>query len=188
TTVQALIERTLFIKFLEDNHIINSYFYNHYFNDSKTGYKKFLKNNEINNINKLFGSINEIFNNILFKETIDKNRLTPEILKSIYDMISQKDFKTGQLNLFDFQFNIMPIEFIGRIYEVFLEKKQLKAGIFYTPQNLAQLIIDYTIKKKGSILDPSCGSGIFLNFAFRKLLEIEKPKSDIPIEIIEHSN
>ncbi|MBW1616837.1 MAG: N-6 DNA methylase, partial [Deltaproteobacteria bacterium] len=188
TTVQALIERTLFIKFLEDNHIINSYFYNHYFNDSKTSYKNFLNNDETDNIIVLFKSINEIFNNILFKEPINKNRLTHSVLKSIYDMISQKDFKTGQLNLFDFQFNIMPIEFIGRIYEVFLEKKQLNAGIFYTPQNLAQLIIDYAIKKKGSILDPSCGSGIFLNFAFRKLLELEPPKSDIAIEIIEHRN
>ncbi len=126
TTVQALIDRTLFIKFLEDRHIINSHFYKHYFGNSKTGYKEFLKNNQTNNINKLFELINEIFNNILFQEpVISPDALTPEILKLICNMISQKDFKTGQLNLFDFKFDIMPIDFISRIYEVFLEKKQI---------------------------------------------------------------
>lgn len=31
--VQALIDRTLYIKYLEDNHIINSYFFKYYFED-----------------------------------------------------------------------------------------------------------------------------------------------------------
>ncbi len=156
-TVQALIDRTLFIKFLEDRHIINSYFYKYYFDDSKTGYKKFLENDETDKINRLFKEINENFNNILFqKPSISPNDLTPEILKLICDMI--------------------------------LEKKQIKQGIFYTPQNLAQLIIDDTIKKKGSVLDPSCGSGIFLIFAFRKLLQLNPLKSNVTIQIIKHRN
>jgi len=41
-TIQSLIDRTLFIKFLEDNHIINSFFYQHFFNDQNLNYKELL--------------------------------------------------------------------------------------------------------------------------------------------------
>ncbi|MBU1421855.1 MAG: hypothetical protein KKG06_01505, partial [Bacteroidetes bacterium] len=56
--VQALIDRTLFIKFLEDNRIINSFFYEHFFNDKDLTYKKLLKEKNPKNINLLFEKIN----------------------------------------------------------------------------------------------------------------------------------
>ncbi|MCK4406981.1 MAG: hypothetical protein KAV44_04845 [Bacteroidales bacterium] len=187
--VQALIDRTLFIKFLEDNLIINSSFYKHYLSDSNITYKNLLLDHDKENINKLFNTINEIFNNFLFRTPIIKNNdLKNEILDLLHDAISQKDWRTGQLSLFDFRFDIIPIEFISHIYEVFLEKKQSKEGIFYTPKKLTQLIVDDTITKKGTVLDPSCGSGMFLVLAFRKLLEFEPVNSDDVVEIIEHKN
>src|SRR3989339_642889 len=57
--VQALIDRTLYIKFLEDNHIINSHFYNHYFVDSTLNYGKLLVKKTNTDINKLFKKIHE---------------------------------------------------------------------------------------------------------------------------------
>ncbi len=194
--VQALIDRTLFIKFLEDNHIINSFFYNHYFpnrfkgNDVDFGYKSFLKEHDIDNINKLFGIINKIFNNTLFKNPpIKKEYLTDNVLKNICDTIRRKNWKKGgQLSLFDFRFDVIPIEFIGHIYEVFLQDKQKDEGIYYTPKKLADLIIDDTIKERGALLDPACGSGMFLILAFRKFLEKNPPKSDDIYEKIKHKN
>lgn len=187
--VQALIDRTLFIKFLEDNHIINSYFYRHYFGKDELNYKSFLASHDTKNINELFQRINEIFNNFLFEvPVIDENDLDKNICGLIHDMISQKDWKTGQLSLFDFQFDVIPIEFISHIYEVFLEKKQLDQGIYYTPKKLAQLIVDDIIVKPGTILDPACGSGMFLVIAFQQIMNFLPAQSEEVAGIIEHRN
>jgi hypothetical protein len=194
--VQALIDRTLFIKFLEDNHIINSFFYDHHFpdkfkaDDIVFGYKTLLKEHDIKNINKLFNKINKIFNNPLFeKPSIEEEDLTGnKVLDLIYEAICQQDWKTRQMSLFDFRFDVIPIEFISHIYEVFLEDKQHEEGIYYTPTKLANLIIDGSITGTGTILDPACGSGMFLVLAFRKLLENNPPESNNIHDKIKHKN
>ncbi len=193
--VQALIDRTLFIKFLEDNHIINSFFYNYHFkdrfekDDDNFGYKRLLTDYDYTNINKLFDIINKLFNAVLFKNPDIKIKfLTDNVLDFIYQAIKQQNWETKQLSLFDFRFDVIPIEFISHIYEVFLEKNQVNEGIFYTPDKLAHLIVDETIKKLGSVIDPSCGSGMFLVLAFRKLLSFKPVKSNNVFDIIEHKN
>ena len=104
--VQALIDRTLYIKYLEDNHIINSYFFSHYFNDDKLNYEKLLENNSNTDINKLYKIIHEIFNNALFDQpTIDDKYLTSEVRTLIANSFN-RNVNTGQLRLFDFRFNV----------------------------------------------------------------------------------
>jgi hypothetical protein len=183
--VQALIDRTLYIKYLEDNHIINSFFYKHYFDDETLDYRKLLLNAD-NDINKLFKIIQEIFCNKLFDEpTIDDEYLSKEVRNSIAQSFNRSS--DGQLRLFDFQFNVLPIEFISYIYEVFLTDEQKVNGIYYTPKKLAQLIVDDVIyeDKIGSILDPSCGSGMFLIVGFQRLLEIAQKQNLEPQNNIE---
>lgn len=186
--IQALIDRTLFIKFLEDRHIINSYFYQHFFNNED--YKYFLKNHEKRKINLLFNKINHIFNIVLFeKPEIPEEHLTDNIFDLLHETISHTDLLTGQLSLFDFQFDIIPIEFISHIYQIFLEEKQSEEGIHYTPEGLAKLIVDSVIKDKGgTVLDPSCGSGMFLVLAFRKLLNIKEISANNTLELIKMRN
>ena len=166
--VQALIDRTLFIKFLEDKKIINSDFYHKYFGSKEIHYKNLLEQKDAKNINELFCRINEVFNNKLFETpTIKDADLLDSALIAIAHTI--KGTRDGQLCLFDFQFDIIPIEFISHIYQIFLDDKKARNGIFYTPEGLANLLIDNVIKKEGRVLDPSCGSGIFLVLAFRKM-------------------
>jgi uncharacterized protein YegP (UPF0339 family) len=178
--IQTLIDRTLFIKFLEDRHIINSYFYTHYFGkDIK--YKDLLENREISKLNKLFRIINQMFGNILFdKPKIQNEYLTNEVLDFIFHTISATG-SDGQLSLFDFEFDIMPIEFIGHIYQASQQDKKKEEGIVYTPENLVGLLIDKVIgnAKNGKVLDPACGSGVFLVLALRRLIQNQKenPKS-----------
>ncbi|NGF75256.1 N-6 DNA methylase [Fluviicola sp. SGL-29] len=183
--VQALIDRTLYIKYLEDRHIINSYFYEKYFQDSNLNYQKLLEKRDKKGINRLFVEIHKIFNNSLFDTPkIEERFLTDNICKAIADSFNH-NIASPQLRLFDFSFDVLPIEFISYIYEVFLSGKQKANGIYYTPKKLAQLIIDDVIPdgaEIGSILDPSCGSGMFLIVGFKRLLEIAKkdePENDI---------
>lgn len=185
--VQALIDRTLYIKYLEDNHIINSYFFNHYFKDGTLNYEKLLENNSKKDINELFNIIHEIFNNSLFDTPkIDERYLTSDVCDIIAKSFNH-NVNTGQLRLFDFSFDVLPVEFISYIYEVFLSEKQKENGIFYTPKKLAQLIVDDVIKDDeiGSILDPSSGSGMFLTVAYQRLLEIAQKQGLEPDDNIE---
>ena len=166
--VQALIDRTLFIKFLEDKKIINSVFYQKYFGDKDIHYKNLLQSKNAKGINELFCRINEVFNNKLFETPTIKDRDLPDsALTAIYHAISGT--RNGQLCLFDFQFDIIPVEFISHIYQIFLDDKKSEQGIFYTPEGLANLLLDNVINDEGAVLDPSCGSGIFLVLAFRKM-------------------
>lgn len=166
--VQALIDRTLFIKFLEDKKIINSDFYHKYFGNRNIHYKDLLLQKNAEKINELFHRINEVFNNKLFETpAIKGSNLMDTALTAIAHTISGT--RNGQLSLFDFQFDIIPIEFISHIYQIFLDDKKSKQGIFYTPEGLANLVLDNVIHTPGKVLDPSCGSGIFLVLAFRKM-------------------
>lgn len=82
--VQALIDRTLYIKYLEDNHIINSYFFSHYFKDATLNYEKLLENNAKKDINELYNIIHELFNNSLFDTPkIDEKYLSREVCNII---------------------------------------------------------------------------------------------------------
>lgn len=185
-TVQALIDRTLFIKFLEDRQIINSFFYKHFFGSPSVTYKDFLKEKNRDKVNRLFTQLNEIFRSTLFEDpNIPEFHLTDGVLEALCLAIGRYDFETRQLSLFDFRFDIIPIEFIGHIYEIFLEKKQAKEGIYYTPEGLAKFIVESVIGKDiGKTIDPSCGSGVFLVMAFRRLLENADIKDDPTLDKI----
>lgn len=185
--VQALIDRTLYIKYLEDKHIINSYFYGYYFQDKTLNYRVLLENESKKEINELYSHIHEIFNNSLFDTPkINEKYLTTDVCNLISSSF-QSNLKSGQLRLFDFKFDVLPIEFISYTYEVFLSEKQRDNGIFYTPKKLAQLIVDDVIKqdKIGSILDPSSGSGMFLITGYQKLLEIARKQNLEPEDNID---
>ncbi len=81
-------------------------------------------------------------------------------------------------NLYDF--SIIPIEFISSIYERFIgEENQADKGAYYTPLFLVDYIEKETVGKffrnhptqqDCRILDPSCGSGIFLVEGFRTII------------------
>jgi len=101
---------------------------------------------------------------------------------------------TVQQSLFDlYDFEIIPVELISSIYENFIgngdenenlnltKQKDIKA--YYTPSYLVDYILSQTItpflenhSKKDSnckVLDPACGSGIFLVETVRKIIEKE---------------
>ncbi|PSR01400.1 MAG: hypothetical protein BRD50_08775, partial [Bacteroidetes bacterium SW_11_45_7] len=85
----------------------------------------------------------------------------------------------GQMKIWRlYSFDYLPIELISHIYEDFLidETDQSKPGVVYTPPTLVQLLIDRCMplsepKKQCKVLDPACGSGIFLVAAFKRIIQ-----------------
>jgi hypothetical protein len=82
-----------------------------------------------------------------------------------------------------FDFSFIPIELLSAIYEQFLhdEGKGAKEGAFYTSEPVADYLLAEVESVKPlrpgmKVLDPCCGSGIFLVLAFRRLVEQELRK------------
>lgn len=71
-----------------------------------------------------------------------------------------------------YSFNDLPVELISNIYEEFLGKQP---GVVYTPPYLVNFLLDEAMPLTSEetdfkILDPACGSGVFLVGAYRRLI------------------
>jgi type I restriction-modification system DNA methylase subunit len=85
------------------------------------------------------------------------------------------DMQSGQLSLWPYySFDVIPLDFISSIYEEFVNKKVGK-GVHYTPEYIVDFILDGVLPWNDEewdlkVLDPACGSGIFLVKAFQRLI------------------
>ena len=77
-----------------------------------------------------------------------------------------------------YDFNIIPIKIISSIYELFFHLSDVgddDKGTYYTPLHLVDTLLDEVYPWEGgyepiSIIDPSCGSGIFLVEVYRRIV------------------
>ncbi len=81
----------------------------------------------------------------------------------------------------DLDFAHIPIGVLSQVYENFSKiwdpQQREQTSAYYTPKNIALYLVDDAFegvaeKKDARILDPSCGAGIFLVLAFRKLVAV----------------
>jgi hypothetical protein len=93
--------------------------------------------------------------------------------------IFDSKYAVGQMSLWRlYRFNYLPIELISHIYEDFLEDEEgnKDEGVVYTPPYLVQFLVDRCMplgepRSQFKVLDPACGSGIFLVGAFKRLIQ-----------------
>lgn len=138
---------------------------------------------------RLFEWLNTRFNGDLFPGKGDtpaarakgwaaeKRVVTKQHLALLADFIrGNVDMPSGQRCLWPlYSFDVIPLEFISSIYETFVTQRAAKDGIFYTPPHLVDFVLDRVLPWNGidwnlKILDPACGSGIFLVKAFQRLV------------------
>ena len=85
----------------------------------------------------------------------------------------QMEISSGQYSLWpEYSFDTIPLEFISSIYEAFVKPR---TGTVYTPAHVVDFVLDGVLPWGESewdlkILDPACGSGIFLVKAFQRLV------------------
>ncbi len=92
-------------------------------------------------------------------------------------LVEGKQEPNGQLTLWQlYSFKDLPIELISHIYQLFVSDADTSV---YTPHFVVRLMLDEALswerldrlQKEGEIvLDPSCGSGIFLVEAYKRLV------------------
>ena len=187
-----LMLRILFIRYLIDRGVNIGYLdLNDNIKDSQKKFLDIIKNKD--RFFKLIKYLKEKFNGNLFE--IDYQQEEKEINEDVLTMLcdfltANTELDNGQLSLFPFyDFNIIPIELISSIYEILLGKeKQNNDKAFYTPEYLVEYIVDRTVGKyliknnSCKVLDPSCGSGIFLVKSLQKVLEKNINKNNGYIE------
>jgi hypothetical protein len=100
-----------------------------------------------------------------------------EHLQLLSDFVSGRlQIRTGQWSLWpQYSFDAIPLEFISSIYESFLSVDHHRKGAVYTPAHLVDFMLDAVLPWNSTdwnirILDPACGSGIFLVKAFQRLV------------------
>ena len=128
---------------------------------------------------ELFDWLRATFNGDLFPPDVDNERthVRPVHLATLADFLDGHEAATGQLSAFPFRFDYIPVELISSIYEQFAHSvaggDALAQGLHYTPVNLVDLALDLAMDRVAStakVLDPACGSGVFLVEAMRRLV------------------
>ncbi len=112
---------------------------------------------------------------------IEKKQLkaipTEKLVNLLYETRSGTN---DQLALWDlYSFRYLPVEIVSSIYEALFSTVESvkKDGMVYTPPHLAAFLVDEAMplntwqgKERYKILDPSCGSGVFLVLTFKRLV------------------
>ena len=181
----AILGRCIFMTYLWDRKIITPKFLKKKFGCDDI---KALFNNK-RQLYNFFDWLREAFNGDLFPIDEDE-RKTPmdhplEIIRLFFNGTDMNSIKLDENNkvliyqerLWPYSFDIIPIELISSIYEMFAHSKNpIEArtkSVHYTKLHLVELVQSLAmldLSDDARILDPACGSGVFLVDAFRRLV------------------
>lgn len=181
TTANALLGKIIFFRYLIDRHVRLNY-------QEKELWSNDDLCNCLSNRNEFIAFIRHIenkdtgFNGDMFRISESEfDTIGLDALNVLIRLLRSDEISTGQQSLFNiYDFSILPIEFISNMYEKFIGKEnQETEGAYYTPTFLVDYIVSETIGKKlkesndynCKVLDPACGSGIFLVESLRKIIE-----------------
>jgi type I restriction-modification system DNA methylase subunit len=182
---QALIGKYIYIKYLRERGILSD----PWLSESNIDLDYVLgRDATVTELEKLVDKLEERFQGNVFpldfKDIPSDSAKSISIVASIFHGDEIQDRNTDEvliqlhLDFKAYDFSYIPIETLSAIYEQFLhaQDKGKKDGAIYTPEPVA----DYLICEMNSvkplelemkILDPCCGSGIFLVLVYRKLIE-----------------
>lgn len=177
-----LIGKMIFLRYLTDRCVMVSF----------EGHKQVLINDDLiallqdrSRLADLFATLQDKekgFNGDLFKISRDELASVPQTaLQVLVRLLSGDDLEGNTCSLFDvYDFSILPIEFISNVYERFIGKEnQESEGAYYTPFFLVDYIVGNTVSlhldnassSSCKVLDPACGSGIFLVETLRRIID-----------------
>ncbi len=186
---QALLMQTMFIAYLEDRNIITDVYIEEATNGAFSTFTEILTSKKVTAFCDLFRALNRNFNGDLFDKPCSFGESDPRLQRSHLEVLApfrsgkeEMHGAGGQLRLWGYNFEYIPVELISAVYDRFLDvQKQASRGQFHTPMYVATSVVSQLwddpafltrkTKDHGRILDPACGSGIFLVCMFKRLCE-----------------
>ncbi|UCI10261.1 class I SAM-dependent DNA methyltransferase [Mesorhizobium sp. B1-1-8] len=150
----------------------------------------------LDNTYALFRWIRTTFNGDLFPiedEAAEREQLghSATLLTPLSDFFGHFNISDKQGRLFPFRFDAIPVELISSIYEKFVHMAdtdgEQKLGVHYTPINLVDLVLDpvfESLAPSARILDPACGSGVFLVESLRRLVWLRSREMPLTRDLV----
>jgi len=176
----ALLGRSIFIRYLEDRGILSSQWIREATAGRAGSYQEALSKPDTDTAYLLFEALSQRFNGDLFPPNREHEKIKERHLILILQFLEGYDFDSGQTSFWPYDFTYIPIELISGIYDTFLHsRKRQELGAYYTPLSLVDFVIEETLPletahSEMTILDPACGSGVFLVRAYQQLVEAWK--------------
>ena len=169
--LRRLLLLTVLIKYLEDRGV----FPNGWFDQFHKGAGSFfglLHQGSPDSIRELLAKLERKFNGDVFELPEAEQRLTTKELRRFAELVEAKTLKAQRYLWKQFSFRYIPVEVLSHLYQHFAQKGK---GAVFTPPMVASLMLDYAmpyeqLTGRERILDPTCGSGVFLVGAFRRLV------------------
>ena len=194
----SLIGRAIFVRYLEDREILVPAYFEKVAGRRKDWIKlleqepsnavseprmkelrflRVLQNKEFTYA--LFNQLADDFNGDTFPiEDDERERIQQAHLDKLRGFLIGSTSPQEELFFFAYRFDVIPIELISTIYEEFYNEqtgKDRNQGSHYTPPALVEFVLAHTLTPeilatKPRVLDPACGSGIFLVESFRRMV------------------
>lgn len=173
---RKLLILSLLIAYLEERQV----FTDGYFGRFVSGATKFfevLADGEA--LVALLDALEKRFNgNVFSLDEADRERLrASNQLRRFAKLVEGREEQSGQLTLWQlYSFKDLPVELISHIYQLFVKDSDTSV---YTPPFLVRLMLEEALswdrldrlqERNEIILDPSCGSGVFLVEAYKRLV------------------
>ncbi len=176
----SLLSRAIFVAYLQDRGILKAQFFRHHFKVEK--FTDLLSDKTATY--QLFERIRKTFNGDLFP-LVHKNghvKSEQDLVKSqhleiVQNLLTGTEMISGQGRFWPYSFDVIPIELISSIYEMFAHASDSESArersTHYTPINLVDLVLSQVFEglpANANVLDLSCGSGVFLVESLRRLI------------------
>lgn len=177
--IEPLLGRSIFVRYLEDRRILQPHDLREL--EQPESLEAALAQGW-DAVSALFATMSDHFNGDVFRRDVLTRRLPDDALRVLSDFFHGADLETGQMPLWRYDFAIIPPELISSIYEQLLAPQQKSDAAYYTPRRVVDLVLDelipsFTGPVAPTVLDPACGSGIFLTEAFRRLVHLRKTQT-----------
>ena len=173
---RRLLILTILIAYLEERGVFPQHFFTEFYPNA---IRFFHILSDAEALILLLKTLEKRFNGNIFSLTNDETIAlrNSEQLGDFARLVEGYEEPNGQISFWRlYSFKDLPIELISNIYQLFVNDKKTSV---YTPPTLVRLILeealpwqrmDRLIAQDEVILDPACGSGVFLVEAYRRLV------------------
>jgi hypothetical protein len=170
--LRRLLLLTVLIKYLEDRDVFPKHWFAR-FREGATCFFDILQHGTPSEVRKLLDELQTKFNGDVFDLPENNGHsLTKDDLRRLADLAEARTEGNQRYLWKLFSFTHIPVEVLSHLYQRFAQRGK---GAVFTPPFVASLMLDYALpydRLTGTekILDPTCGSGVFLVGAFRRLI------------------
>jgi methylase of polypeptide subunit release factors len=177
----ALIGKYVYIKYLWDKGILTE----KWMNDKHIAKEEVLgRQSTVNGLAKLIQALEDRFNGEIFPikdiyaSGLEDNHVYLTASVFMGDSLHAYTNRVIQQLYLEFQaydFRYIPVETLSAVYEQFIENPKGK-GAIYTPEAVADYLLSEVqsiepLSATTKVLDPACGSGVFLVLIYRRMIE-----------------